>query len=64
VTGLLLRGNFMPGLSELDNQRQILAYALAFGYAQQLISRLVDAHARTIFSQLPHSSPSPSTEPA
>jgi hypothetical protein len=65
VTGLLLLGgNFVPGLSELDNQRQILAYALAFGYAQQLISRLVDARARTIFNQLPHASPSPSTEPA
>lgn len=54
VTGLLLLGaNFVPGLSALDSQRQILAYALTFGYAQQLVSRLVDAHARSIVSRLP-----------
>jgi len=54
VTGLLLLGaNFVPGLSELDSQRQILAYALTFGYSQQLVSRLVDAHARSIVSRLP-----------
>src|SRR4051812_18676023 len=54
VTGLLLLGGaFVPGLSELDNQRQILAYALTFGYAQQLMSRLVDHHARLIVSRLP-----------
>jgi hypothetical protein len=54
VTGLLLLGgNFVPGLSELDSQRQILAYALVFGYAQQLVSRLVDDRARTIVSRLP-----------
>lgn len=55
VTGLLLLGgDFVPGLSDLDNQRQILAYALVFGYAQQLISRLVDERARTIVGQLPN----------
>jgi hypothetical protein len=54
VTGLLLLGgNFVPGLSELDSQRQILAYALTFGYAQQAVSRLVDDQARRIVGGLP-----------
>jgi len=54
VTGLLLLGgNFVPGLSELDSQRQILAYALTLGYAQQLVSRLIDTRARMIVSHLP-----------
>jgi hypothetical protein len=60
VTGLLLLGgNFVPGLSQLDSQRQILAYALVFGYAQQLVSRLIDQQARTIVSRLPMSAPPP-----
>jgi hypothetical protein len=50
---LLLGGNFVPGLSELDSQRQILAYALVFGYAQQLISRLIDNQADLIMKNLP-----------
>ena len=50
---LLLGGNFVPGLSELDNQRQILAYALVFGYAQQLVSRLIDNQADSLLKSLP-----------
>ncbi|MFI5909817.1 hypothetical protein [Dactylosporangium sp. NPDC051541] len=58
VTGLmLLGGEFVPGLSQLDTQRQILAYALGFGYAQQLMSRLLDEHAGKIVSRLPHTGP-------
>jgi hypothetical protein len=58
VTGLmLLGGNFVPGFSQLDNQRQILAYALAFGYSQQLMSRLLDERVRAIVSRLPHAGP-------
>ncbi|WP_250006575.1 hypothetical protein [Actinoplanes sp. M2I2] len=54
VTGmLLLGGDFVPGLSELDNQPQILAYALLFGYAQQLVSRLIDDQAHSVLSRLP-----------
>jgi hypothetical protein len=49
----LLGGRFVPGLSELDSQRQILAYALVFGYAQQLLSRLIDNRAHTILNSLP-----------
>jgi hypothetical protein len=54
---LLLAGGFVPGLSNLDSQRQILAYALVFGYAQQLITRMADAQAQTIMNRLPSKDP-------
>lgn len=58
VTGLLLLGaGFVPGFSELDSQRQILAYALAFGYAQQVVSRLIDERAGAIVGRLPIAQP-------
>jgi hypothetical protein len=54
VTGiLLLGGGFVPGFSELDSQRQILAYALLFGYAQQLATQFIDKHAKTILQSIP-----------
>jgi hypothetical protein len=53
VSILLLGGDFVPGLSQLDSQRQILAYALVFGYAQQLVSRLIDDQGHTILNSLP-----------
>jgi hypothetical protein len=50
---LLLGGGFVPGLSELDTQRQILAYALVFGYAQQLATRYLDNRATSLLAELP-----------
>jgi hypothetical protein len=50
---LLLGGGFVPGLSELDTQRQILAYALVFGYAQQLATRFVDDRAAALLTEVP-----------
>lgn len=51
VLGLLLmRGQFIPGLSALDTSAQILAWALIFGYAQQLFTRLVDQQAHTVLN--------------
>jgi hypothetical protein len=50
---LLLGGGFVPGLSELDTQRQILAYALVFGYAQQLATRFLDDRATTLLTDIP-----------
>ena len=44
---LLLGGGFVPGLSDLDSQRQILAYALVFGYAQQLATQFIDQRAES-----------------
>jgi hypothetical protein len=45
---LLMRGRFLPGLSALDTSAQILAWAIVFGYAQQLFTRLVDQQAHTV----------------
>jgi hypothetical protein len=54
---LLLGGGFVPGLSELDSQRQILAYALVFGYAQQLATRFIDDRAQSILQSVPSKDP-------
>lgn len=49
VLGLLLmRGRFIPGLSELDTSGQILAWAIIFGYAQELFTRFVDQQAHAV----------------
>jgi hypothetical protein len=54
IGGLLaLRGDFIPGLSELDSQGQILAYALVLGYAQQLLTGYVDRQAEQLLSNAP-----------
>jgi hypothetical protein len=54
VTGLvLLYGKFIPGLSELDSQGQILAYAIVFGIAQHLVTRFVDQKAEAVLSNVP-----------
>ena len=43
VLGLLLmRAQFVPGLSALDSSAQIIAWAVILGYSQQLFTRLVD----------------------
>lgn len=43
VLGLLfMRGGFVPGLSALDTPAQILAWAILFGYAQEVFTRMVD----------------------
>ncbi|MGA9522907.1 MAG: hypothetical protein WBV82_15675 [Myxococcaceae bacterium] len=53
VLGLLLmRGDFIPGLSALDSSGQIVAWAVVFGYAQQLFTRFVDRHGQSILSEV------------
>ena len=42
----------MPGLSALDTSAQILAWALVFGYAQQLFTRLVDRQGQTVLDSV------------
>jgi hypothetical protein len=49
---LLMRGQFVPGLSALDTPAQILAWALVFGYAQQLFTRLVDQQGQTVLDNV------------
>ncbi|MFG3262344.1 MULTISPECIES: hypothetical protein [Streptomyces] len=51
VLGLLLmRGGFIPGLSALDSSAQIIAWAIIFGYSQQLFTRLVDSQAEALLN--------------
>jgi len=53
VLGLLLvRGEFVPGLSALDTSGQILAWAVIFGYAQLVFTRFVDQQAQTVLDKV------------
>ncbi len=49
---LLMRGEFIPGLSALDTPGQILAWAVVFGYAQELFTRLVDNQAHSVLDSV------------
>jgi hypothetical protein len=49
---LLMRGQFVPGLSALDTSAQILAWALVFGYAQQVFTRLVDQQGQNVLNSV------------
>ncbi|MER5936192.1 hypothetical protein ABT121_02580 [Streptomyces sp. NPDC001928] len=58
---LLIRGAFIPGLSDLDSSPQIVAWAVIFGAAQHLVTRFVDARARETLSDVgrPPTGPEP-----
>ncbi|GAA1262371.1 hypothetical protein GCM10009665_60040 [Kitasatospora nipponensis] len=43
---LLIRGAFIPGLSNLDSSGQVLAWGVAFGASQYLVTRFVDSRAQ------------------
>ncbi|MFF5446757.1 hypothetical protein [Streptomyces sp. NPDC012888] len=47
---LLMRGGFIPGLSALDSSAQIIAWAIVFGYSQQLFTRFVDAQGQALLN--------------
>jgi hypothetical protein len=49
---VLMRGQFVPGLSALDTSAQILAWALVFGYAQQVFTRLVDRQGQVVLNNV------------
>jgi hypothetical protein len=58
LVGLLfVRGGFVPDLSQLDSQPQVLAYAFLFGSAQQLVTRLIDRQAQDILTKVPSKEP-------
>jgi hypothetical protein len=62
ITGLvLLYGKFVPGLSELDSQGQILAYAIVLGIAQHLVTRFVDQKAEDVLGSVPSKQRSPTS---
>jgi len=50
---LLVNAGFIPGLSDLDSPAQILAWAVIFGYGQELFTRLVDQRGQTVLDQVP-----------
>ena len=53
VVGLILmRGGFVPGLTALDSPAQIVAWAVIFGYSQQLITGLVDQQAQGVLTDV------------
>lgn len=49
---LLMRGEFVPGLSALDSSAQILSWAIVFGYSQQLFTRLIDEQASSVLQDV------------
>ena len=60
VLGLLLmRGQFVPGLSALDSSAQVLAWGIVFGYAQQLFTGLVDTQAQAVLDDVAGKSTTP-----
>lgn len=63
---MLMRGGFIPGLSNLDSSAQILAWAIVFGYAQEVFTRLVDTQAHTVLDDVGQTSPTArtATDPA
>jgi hypothetical protein len=48
----LMRGEFVPGLSALDNSAQIVAWAAIFGYSQQVFTRFVDRRAQDVLNKV------------
>jgi hypothetical protein len=50
---LFVAGDFIPGFTAIDKQSQILAYAVAFGFAQQLFTQLLDRRARDLTANIP-----------
>jgi hypothetical protein len=60
---LLMRGQFVPGLTALDTPEQILAWALLFGYAQQLFTRLVDQQGQAVLNSVRGADKAQPTQP-
>jgi hypothetical protein len=50
---VLIHGEFIPGLTDLDSQGQILAYAIVLGVAQQLVTGFVDKKAEEVLAAVP-----------
>jgi hypothetical protein len=49
---LLMRGQFVPGLNALDTTAQILAWALGFGFAQEVFTHFVDQQGQTVLNNV------------
>lgn len=49
---LLMRGNFVPGLTALDSSAQIIGWAVVFGYAQQAFTQVVDRKTQALLTDV------------
>jgi hypothetical protein len=49
---ILMTGGFVPGLSALDSPAQIVAWAVLFGYSQQVVTRLADSRAQSVLEDV------------
>jgi hypothetical protein len=56
---MVIRGEFVPGLSNLDSSDQILAYAFALGVAQQLLVGMIDRQAQDLLGSAPGKATTP-----
>jgi hypothetical protein len=54
---ILMRGEFIPGLSALDTPGQIISWAVLLGYSQQLLTRFVDQRAQTVLDDVGRTAP-------
>ena len=65
ILGLLLvRGQFIPGLSALDSPAQILSWALVFGFAQHVFTGMVDKQGQTVLDSVRAADKPPTNEPS
>ncbi|MQS12210.1 hypothetical protein F7Q99_07855 [Streptomyces kaniharaensis] len=58
---MLMRGEFVPGLTSLSSSAQIIAYGIVFGYAQEAGTRLIDKQGQEVVKALGVSANSPSS---
>ncbi|MFB6931502.1 hypothetical protein [Streptomyces chartreusis] len=49
---LLISGEFLPGLSSLDSEAQIVAWAAAFGILQETVTRAVDKQGQLVLDNV------------
>ncbi|MPY57132.1 hypothetical protein [Streptomyces spongiae] len=66
---ILIHGEFIPGLSALDNSAQIIAWAVAFGIGQEALTRMIDQQGNRVLENVRGSArgfdfPPPSPEPS
>jgi hypothetical protein len=48
---ILIRAGLVPGIETLDTSAEIIAWALVFGFGQQLFTGVVDRQARSVLEQ-------------
>jgi len=61
---LLMRGEFVPGLSALDSPAQIISWAIILGYAQQVLTGMVDRRAQVVLDDVGGGGNRPAADPA